>query len=129
MPRNRLKIKNNNKANNSNNKTNNKRMKSYNNNNKLINTPHMTPISRWRKFLNLIRMKIQYLTKIIKLETKSLIIFLLDQCHIVLEVAVDMVVVVEDIQDIYTTSIFNHRVKMMSLKIFQQITSFSKDTI
>ena len=127
MPRIRLKIKNN-KANNSNNKTNNKRMKSYNNN-KLINTPHMTPISRWRKFLNLIRMKIQYLTKIIKLETKSLIIFLLDQCHIVLEVAVDMVLVEEDIQDIYTTSIFNHQVKMMSLKISRQTTSFSKDTI
>ena len=126
MPRIRLKIKSNNKANNSNNKTNNKSKKSYNNK-RLINTPHMTPISRWRKFLNLIRTKIQYFTKI-KLETKSLIILLLDLCYTVLEVAVDTVVV-EDIQDIYTTSIFNQLVKMMSHKIFQQTTSFSKDMI
>lgn len=57
MPKIRLRVKNNNKANNSSNKSNNKNKKSYNNK-KLINTPHMIPISRWRKFLNLIRMKI-----------------------------------------------------------------------
>lgn len=124
VPRIVLKIKNNNKANNNNNNKSNNKNKKINNNKKLINTRLMIPISPWKKFLNLLRMKIHFIK--IKLATNShiILLLLLDLCNTVLEVAV-----AEDIQDTYTTSIFNHQAKLMSLKIFQQTTCFSKDMI